>query len=522
MEHAGFGGAHFAAGGGGGVSGRLWDGIPAAPAAEMGLRGLCPLFHAAAADAFGAQLHRSARDGAHRDTARSDPHRRVQSLLPGVSLPFHRPDQAGNAGGRPDGGGGGAPDLCYHRPAADQAGALHLFSHLRHRGVEHDRAAPGVFAGGAKISPVDPFPGDGAGAAVCRGGHLRGAHDPFVSVHGQGPDPGNFELDGGRKMKHKLLAALGAILVFSGVMSLISAKNYAKSLNRVTLTETHSGTLRTQTEAAGFLHFVSCVTVELPKGCGMEKALVAPGDPVTADQALVQLRSEDLLRCRLELLLAREREKALRGLSSLEKELAELELQALDAQLTQVEAALEAGGLVKSPAAGQVISLSANGGAVEIGLRDGGFYCTWEVPKNENKAFTAVSVDISQKERSLTVEAVGYDAARAVYQYRSEPFEPEGSVNAVLPVEVTLRYESREYTAVLPRRCIRTDSDGSAFVYVVEEREKVYGTELYLRKKGVTVLEEDADSAAVIAKLENVVKAALRTPVDLEAVRVME
>ena len=323
-------------------------------------------------------------------------------------------------------------------------------------------------------------------------------------------------------MKHKLLAALGAILIFSGAMSLLSARNYAKSLNRVTLTETHPGTLRTQTGATGFLHFVSCVTVELPEGCWLETILVSPGDAVSAGQALVQLRPEDLQRCRLELLLAREQEKNLRGLSSLEKELAELNLQALDAQLTQVEAALDAGGLVKSPAAGQVTSLPADGGAVEIGTYDQGLYCTWEVPKNENKPFTAVSVEISQKEESLTVEAVGYDAARAVYQYRSAPFAPEGSVNTALPVEVTLRYESREYAAVLPRRCIRTDSDGSAFVYVVEEREKVYGTELYLRKKGVTVLEEDADSAAVIAKLENVVEAALRTPADLEAVRVME
>ena len=323
-------------------------------------------------------------------------------------------------------------------------------------------------------------------------------------------------------MKHKLLAALGAILIFSGAMSLSSAKNYAKALNRVTLTETHPGTLRTQTETVGFLHFVSCVTVELPEGCGVEKALVAPGDPVTAGQALVQLRSGDLQRCRLELLLAREREKGRRGLSFLEKELAELELQALDAQLTQVEAALDAGGLVKSPAAGQVTALSADGGAVEIGIYDQGLYCTWEVPKHENKAFTAVSGEISQKEEALTVEAVGYDAARAVYQYRSAPFEPEGAVNTALPVEVTLRYESREYTAVLPRRCIRTDSDGSAFVYVVEEREKVYGTELYLRKKGVTVLEEDADFAAVIAKLENVVEYAYSAPTDLAAVKVIE
>ena len=45
-------------------------------------------------------------------------------------------------------------------------------------------------------------------------------------------------------MKHKFFAALAVILGFSAVMSLISAKNYAASLNKVVLTDTHTGVLR--------------------------------------------------------------------------------------------------------------------------------------------------------------------------------------------------------------------------------------------------------------------------------------
>ena len=66
-------------------------------------------------------------------------------------------------------------------------------------------------------------------------------------------------------MKHKLLAALGAILIFSGAMSLISAKNYAASLNKVVLTDTHTGVLRTKTDTEGWLHFAASETVELPE-----------------------------------------------------------------------------------------------------------------------------------------------------------------------------------------------------------------------------------------------------------------
>ena len=56
---------------------------------------------------------------------------RLAVIFIAVFSPYY-PDQAGDAGSRPDGGGGRAQDLFHYRPAADQAGDLHLFPHLRH------------------------------------------------------------------------------------------------------------------------------------------------------------------------------------------------------------------------------------------------------------------------------------------------------------------------------------------------------------------------------------------------------
>lgn len=125
-------------------------------------------------------------------------------------------------------------------------------------------------------------------------------------------------------MKHKFFAALAVILGFSAVMSLISAKNYAASLNKVVLTDTHTGVLRTKTETAGWLHFAASETVELPEGCEVEAVLVSQGASVKAGQALVQLRQEDLQLCSLQLQLEREQLSARQGGSAIEQEIAAL------------------------------------------------------------------------------------------------------------------------------------------------------------------------------------------------------
>ena len=375
---------------------------------------------------------------------------------------------------------------------------------------------------GTRISAFDPVPGDRAKPAVCGGGALCRAHDPFVFVYGEGPDPGDLKLYGGTKMKHKFFAALAVILGFSAVMSLISAKNYAASLNKVVLTDTHTGVLRTKTETAGWLHFAASETVELPEGCEVEAVLVSQGASVKAGQALVQLRQEDLQLCSLQLQLEREQLSARQGGSAIEQEIAALKIRALDGRLARLEELIAADGVLTSPVSGRVVSLPVSGGAVEIGVYDQGFYCTWEVPQNENRDFTVFSGTVGQKEEALTVDTVGYDAASAVYQYRSTRFSVGTDINIMLPVQISMTYESQKYGAVLPSRCIWTDSDGSDFVYVVGERTKVYGKELYLRKKGVTILERNDQYAAVMEKLENVVEYAARTPVDLEAVRVLK
>ena len=236
----------------------------------------------------------------------------------------------------------------------------------------------------------------------------------------------------------------------------------------------------------------------------------------------MQLRYDDLLLCRLKLLLSKEQLQDRSGISAIEKEIIALKVRELDEQLERIEAMIAADGIVTSPVSGKVAELPSMGGSVRIGVYGDGLYCVWEVPKSDNRAFSSFCGIISQKEETFTVDAVSYDATKAVYRYKSKPFPVTGKSNVELPIEVNMTYVSDEYRAVLPKSCIRTDGDGSTFVYVVREREKVYGKELYLYKKGVTVLDQNDKYAAVMAKLEDVVEHAFRAPVHLEAVRVIE
>ena len=79
-----------------------------------------------------------------------------------------------------------------------------------------------------------------------------------------------------------------------------------------------------------------------------------------------------------------------------------------------------------------------------------------------------------------------------------------------------------EYKSVLPLSAIRTDTDGSNYVYLVAQRDTMYGTENYLRKTGVTIVEQNLYHAAVLASLTDVVVAYNCSPEDLEPVLVIE
>lgn len=323
-------------------------------------------------------------------------------------------------------------------------------------------------------------------------------------------------------MKHKTLTALIALLVFSLAMTLISVKNYVSSLNTVSVTNTFSGNLRTETTITGFVHFVSTVTIDLPEQCGIDEILVSEGDEVRVGSPLLQFHYDDLVLCRLQLLLSKEQMKSRSGLSDIEKEIAELKEKAIDEQLETLDGLIEAEGVLISPIRAQVIGLPTVGGTMELGVYDDGLYCTWEVPKSSYKEFAAYSAVVSKNEEAFTVAGVSYNAAKDVYQYQSKPFSINGLIDTTMPVDVTMVYVSGDYRAVLPRRCIRKDNDGAPFIYVVQERSTVYGTERYLYKTGVTILEQNEDYAAVMTSFYNVVEYAFNTPVNLEAVKVIE
>lgn len=323
-------------------------------------------------------------------------------------------------------------------------------------------------------------------------------------------------------MKHKTLTVFIAILVFSLAMTIISVKNYVSSLNTVSVTDSYSGSLRTDTAITGFVHFVTTVSIDLPEQCGIDEVLVSLGDEVKVGDPLLQLHYDDLVLCRLQLLLDKEQMKGQGGLTSIEKEIAELKEKKIDEQLEALEVLIEADGFLNSPIRAQVVGLPGMDGKIELGIYDDGVYCSWEVPKSSYRESATFSGVVSKSKTEFSVADVSFDAAKAVYQYQSKPFNISGLISTTMPVDVTMVYVSGEYRAVLPKQCIRKDNDGSSFVYVVQERSTVYGTERYLYKTGITIMEQNDYYVAIMAGLSDVVEYAFNTPVNLEAVRVIK
>ena len=90
------------------------------------------------------------------------------------------------------------------------------------------------------------------------------------------------------------------------------------------------------------------------------------------------------------------------------------------------------------------------------------------------------------------------------------------------PVEVELMYTSQEYRAVLPKDCIRYDTDGSPYIFQTYSRTRIFGTEYYVKKIYVEIIEEDNMNVAISSPATQIVERTSMKLSDMMAVIVIE
>lgn len=349
-----------------------------------------------------------------------------------------------------------------------------------------------------------------------------------------------------RALKSKLGLILLAVLVVVGGFTYISYRNYIKDLPMVTLTSSVSNAIRSQMETTGSLYYNEELDVTLPQGCHVEEVFVFEGAAVENDSPLLRLKVADLQVARLNKLLQIEALEEVEEEGGTEGELAYWQKELLLEEVAELEKLIVAEGIVKAeglPAVEgeekadeasedadvnpvRVIAQTYKKGnltnpdvPITLGLPEGGCYLEWQISAKDYKEYKGTARIQNQKE-NLTWEPPKFE--NGAYTYRSLVATPENFVQGE-QVMIELNYVSESHKAVLPRACIRTDADGAAYIYQIDTRTRNYGEEQYVRKLGVTIVEQDATNVAILGSaFFDVVFGSSKPLQDLMAVMVIE
>lgn len=349
-----------------------------------------------------------------------------------------------------------------------------------------------------------------------------------------------------RAMKTKIALVIMAVLAIVGGFTYISYRNYIKELPMVTLTSSIGNAIRIQMETNGSLYYNEVLEVVLPQGCHVEEVFVSEGDAVEEDSPLLRIKVADLQVARLNKQLQIEALEEVEEEGGTEGELAYWKKELLLEEVTALEELIAAEGVVVAKGLSVVEGNAASDESAEdeedvnpvrvigqtykkgdltnsdapitLGLPGGGCYLEWRVNAKDYKEYKGTA-RIRSRKIDLTLKAPKF--TDGVYIYRSQVETPENFVQGE-QVQIALNYVSEDYKYVIPKACVRYDTDGSAYVYEVNTRTLNYGEEQYVRKVGVTIVEQDATNVAVKGAVLDAVLGSSKQLQDMMAVLVIE
>ncbi len=327
-------------------------------------------------------------------------------------------------------------------------------------------------------------------------------------------------------MKHKVFLPLVAILLVISGCTVISARNYSKSLAVVTLTSTVSNSIRSEMTVTGQIYYKETMNADVPAGCNVEEVFVEVGDYITAGSPLLRLKEADLQIAYYQKQLKMEPLEHAQKSGGTEGELAAWQMQILEEEITELKTVIDNGCIVSAESDAYVISQGYGKGnhtisdsLIKLGKAEGGCYLEYSINPSAYKEFTSGTAVIKDQTIQLSPEEPVYSNGKYIF---CMDLPEVTECNHGEPVEVQLKYVSEEYRAVLPKSCIWYDTDGSTYVYEVATRSRNFGEESYVRKVGITIEEQDTLNAAVKAPLTDIVLRSSQELYDMAAVVIVE
>ncbi len=324
--------------------------------------------------------------------------------------------------------------------------------------------------------------------------------------------------------KYRWIWAILVILLGVGTCTIISAQNYVEETAVVTITDSIPNSIYKQLDVMGALYYRDRELLELPKNCEIKDVFVKAGDNVEAGSAILQLEQADVQIQYLQLQLQKENLEKVQDAGGTQGELAYWQLQKLEKELADMEQLIADRCIVKAEKACMILKQSykaeayTGSGIVEVAYPEGGCYLTWKVNQANYLEYHGTAL-IGDTAMDLTWEPPICE--NGVYTYISE-FPGITECRDGQPVEIQLNYVSPEYPAVVPKDCIRYDSNGEACIFSVYSREQMFGREYYVVKTTVDILEQDDTNVAVSATVKRVVERTTLKLTDMATVIVLE
>ncbi len=323
--------------------------------------------------------------------------------------------------------------------------------------------------------------------------------------------------------KKRILQLLLLLFVFLGVCTYLSGQIYYALLPQVQTANSGSGSIASFVTLEGYAHYPNGELVSAPGTLQVEKVYAFRGNAVSEKKELASFTGESIRRAiydqqnQVEQL---KNQRAQYGKSTLDYELVQEQLTKAQEQLDQLLQLQENDGVLYAPAAGQLGEVFIQEGAhLEQGApiaricQTDTVQVVWTT-KDVRQSVTQLRATVlcQRENKSPAQESVVLNLSGSEYQpqentmkywaqiqYEDTPYLLyEGE-----PVSVTMTSNGGDYDFVFARSAVHFTDDANGYVFLLKSRKKLFGTEYYVVKESVTVLNQNEESVALEAHLQD-------------------
>lgn len=324
--------------------------------------------------------------------------------------------------------------------------------------------------------------------------------------------------------KYRLGMVITAMLAVIEFGTICSAYYDVAEKITVTVTDSVSNSIHKQRNVTAGLYYKETAEILMLQECQIEEIFVKTGELLEQDTPILQLKESDVT---IQYLQKKIQAEALENTheEGTAKELAFWRLQNVQEEIDVLEQLLKDDCIVYADQNGILLEQPYQAGDTTsqakhlvIAKPESGCCLEWNLPQEDYMDYRGIAFLDGEKVDISWEEPVYADG-----RYYYSCFLPEvTSCVQGEPIDVELLYTSKEYRAVLPKRCIEYGTDAAPYIYQVYERDGMFGKEYYVKKIYVEILEQDDSNVAVSSPVVQIVERKSEQLSDLAEVLIIE